>query len=136
MPWQDVAAYDAPLFPADRESFLRRWIGRPGATALGVVRDGALRGYGVMRPCRIGHKVGPLVADDPDVAEALFSTLRAALRTDEPVFLDVPEVNPAAVSMAERDGMDVVFETARMYRGAEPDVPMHRRFGVTTFELG
>jgi len=29
-----------------------------------------------------------------------------------------------------------VFETARMYRGAAPDLPVDRWFGVTSFELG
>ena len=29
-----------------------------------------------------------------------------------------------------------VFETARMYRGSVPALPLNRIFGVTTFELG
>lgn len=33
-------------------------------------------------------------------------------------------------------GMKVVFETARMYTGPEPVMPLDRLFGVTTFELG
>jgi hypothetical protein len=45
-------------------------------------------------------------------------------------------MNPAAVALAERHRMTIVFETARMYIGRAPDVPMHRLFGVTTFELG
>jgi len=32
--------------------------------------------------------------------------------------------------------MVVVFETARMYTGAAPQLPLRRLFGVTTFELG
>jgi hypothetical protein len=32
--------------------------------------------------------------------------------------------------------MTVAFETARMYIGRAPDLPMRRVFGVTTFELG
>jgi len=30
----------------------------------------------------------------------------------------------------------VVFETARMYKGPAPQLPVERIFGVTTFELG
>ena len=29
-----------------------------------------------------------------------------------------------------------VFETARMYRGGQPQLPLDRVFGVTSFELG
>jgi hypothetical protein len=47
-----------------------------------------------------------------------------------------PQVNQAAVDLAERHQMKVVFETARMYRGQEPTLPLDRLFGVTTFELG
>jgi hypothetical protein len=32
--------------------------------------------------------------------------------------------------------MTMVFETARMYKGNRPDLPMARLFGVTSFELG
>lgn len=32
--------------------------------------------------------------------------------------------------------MKPVFETARMYTGAAPDIALARLYGVTTFELG
>jgi hypothetical protein len=32
--------------------------------------------------------------------------------------------------------MKSVFETARMYTGEPPGVPVERVYGVTTFELG
>jgi hypothetical protein len=38
--------------------------------------------------------------------------------------------------MAKRYKMKMVFETARMYTGNFPDIPVERIFGVTTFELG
>jgi hypothetical protein len=40
------------------------------------------------------------------------------------------------LALAERHGMVVAFETARMYTGKVPDLPLRRLFGVTTFELG
>ena len=52
------------------------------------------------------------------------------------IFLDVPEPNAAAVALAERMGLEPVFETARMYRGAAPEIDLSRIFGVTSFELG
>jgi len=45
-------------------------------------------------------------------------------------------MNRDAVALAEKHKMKLVFETARMYTGIFPDLPLNRLFGVTTFELG
>lgn len=130
-----VASYDRRFFPAEREAFLRAWLVMPHATALGWIEGGELRGYGVIRECREGFKIGPLFADRAEIAEPLFLALCEGT-SGQPVFLDVPEVNVAAVALAQRHGMKEVFATARMYRGGIPALPMDGIFGVTTFELG
>ncbi len=135
VPLGEIARYDATAFPALRPGFLSAWVRQPGAVALAALDAGALTGFGLMRPCREGFKIGPLLADDPEIADALLRGLRARAGGD-PVFLDTPEVNPAAVALAKRHGMAPVFETARMYTKAAPEVRLDRCFGVTTFELG
>lgn len=136
VPFEQVAAYDRRFFPAERHAFLRCWLAQPGASALGLVQHGALCGYGVLRPCQTGFKIGPLLADNPALAERLLLALRARAGADVPIFLDTPAANLAAVALAQRDGMKMVFETARMYLGPAPDLPLDGLFGVTTFELG
>ncbi len=69
LPFEDVAAYDATVFGYRRERFLRAWIDRPPSQALGCVRAGRLRGYGVVRACQVGIQVGPLFADDEGIAQ-------------------------------------------------------------------
>ena len=135
IPLSIIAADDATVFPAARLDFLRAWIGSAGHVGRALVRDGALAAWGVIRPCRQGFKVGPLVADDRVAAEAVLDALIAAAAGGE-VFLDVPERNPDAVALAQARGLAPVFETARMYTGAVRDVAIARIFGVTTFELG
>jgi GNAT superfamily N-acetyltransferase len=135
VPFARLCAYDRGLFPADRPAFLERWIGQPGAVALGFLNEGRLAGYGVLRPCRQGRKIGPLFADGEAIAEALLGALTAAIPGEE-FFLDIPEPNPAARTLAARHGMTAVFETARMYTGEAPALPLERIFGVTSFELG
>ena len=137
--FDELAAYDAAHFGARRDAFLAPWVSLPGHLALaclGAPGPGAapaVRGYGVIRPCREGARIGPLFADDADTAEALFGRLTAA---GGDVILDTPEANPAAVALAGRHGLTPVFETARMYRGGDPGLPAARIFGVTSFELG
>ena len=140
VPFHTLAAYDALHFGARRDAFLRPWIGLPDHVALVCVdrpggQDPCVRGFGVIRRCREGRKIGPLFAADADIAEALFRQLVASTGADD-VILDVPEANAAAVSLARRHGMSPVFETARMYRGGDPGLPAARIFGITTFELG
>lgn len=131
---QTVIAYDQPFFPGPREEFLKAWMAPPHRTYV-FLEDGAVRGVGTVRGCRSGHKIGPLFADSEEAAEALFQALTAKL-TGEQVFLDVPETNKAAIRLTERHGLKPVFETARMYRGKAPSLPLDRTYGITTFELG
>jgi ribosomal protein S18 acetylase RimI-like enzyme len=135
IPIDEILRYDETAFPAPRAEFLKSWIGQPQAVALGAVDGRRLKGYGVLRACREGFKVGPLFADDEETAERLFSGLLARA-PGATVFLDTPEANPAAVALAARYAMAPVFETARMYKKGAPQTPLDRCFGVTTFELG
>ncbi|MFL1462759.1 GNAT family N-acetyltransferase [Roseococcus sp. DSY-14] len=131
-----LAAFDAAHCGHQRPAFLRAWLDAPGHVAL-VTRDatGALTGFGALRPCREGSKLGPLFARGPEEARALFGAL-AARRPPGPLVLDVPEDHAAAVALAQEAGMAKVFETARMYTGPPPAMRRQGIFGITSFELG
>ena len=132
-----LAAYDDSCFPADRPAFRAAWLGARGHVGRALVRDGALRGFGVARPCREGVKLGPLFADTRADAEALVDALLAASgAAGGPVYLDVPAPHAAALALAEARGLRPCFETARMYSGAIRPVRDDRVFGITSFELG
>ncbi|MDH2341248.1 GNAT family N-acetyltransferase [Bradyrhizobium sp. SSUT77] len=135
IPFALVEADDATVFPAPRRSFLRAWIGTSGHLGRALLRDGKLAAWGVIRPCRTGRKIGPLVADDRAAAEAVAQALLASAGGGE-VFLDVPAVNREAILLAQSLGLTPVFETARMYTGPIPPLRIDRLFGVTSFELG
>jgi GNAT superfamily N-acetyltransferase len=135
VPLAVVEAYDATVFPAPRTAFLRAWIGSPGHVGRALVRDGQLAAWGVIRRCRKGSKIGPLVADDRDAAEAVLAALITSAGGGE-IFLDVPSVNRDALALAQNLGLAPVFETARMYTSPIPPLRLERVFGVTTLELG
>ena len=135
VPFVDIMAYDHACFGVSRERFIEGWIKMPGSLALGFVRDGSLSGYGVIRACREGFKIGPLYADDAEIAEALFIAL-GNHADGATVALDVPETHKAAMQLAARHGLREVFGCARMYFGDPPPMDWNRTFGITTFELG
>ncbi len=134
VPFEAIERDDAAVFPAERPEFLRAWTGAKGHVGWAVLRGGQLAGWGVVRPCRKGRKIGPLDAVDRTAAEAVFG----ALVGDEggEIFLDVPQPNREAAALAGAHGLSPVFETARMYTGPVRPVALERVFGVTTFELG
>jgi hypothetical protein len=71
VPWGGVLDVDACGFPARRERFLRLWTTQPQGRALALRSEGRVTGYGVLRRCREGYKVGPLFARDRRGAESL-----------------------------------------------------------------
>lgn len=135
VPFEKLLAYDRKMFPAPRPGFLKKWINQPDSYAFAALEKEVLKGYGVIRKCRVGYKVGPLFADDQDTAEKIFRALRASV-PEETVYLDVPEPNEKAMEIAKRYNMNVMFKTIRMYSRKEPDIELDKVYGVTSFELG
>ncbi|ARF59930.1 GNAT family N-acetyltransferase [Streptomyces gilvosporeus] len=131
-----LTGYDRRCFPADRSAFVHRWLTAPGHTARAYVHDGAIAGYGVIRPARTGHRIGPLFADTPQAAEALFDALTAAVDPAAEVFLDVPGPRHAAHALATAHDLTPRSHTVRMYTGQVPPADHHRTFAVTSLELG
>ena len=138
-PTDELVEFDRTVFPAARNRFLHCWLTAPGHVARAARVNGTFAGYGVIRPCRSGYKIGPLFALDQSIAEALTADLLGSLE-EKPgaceVYLDVPEPNGEAAALAEALGLAPVFETARMYTGAHPNIALERVFGVSSFELG
>jgi hypothetical protein len=131
-----VAALDATHFPAPRGAFLRNWlVGDVSRSGFALVEAGRVTGYGVIREAATGRRIGPLFAASPQDADLLFRAL-VALGRRGPVFIDMPEPNRAARHLAERHGMTPMFETARMYRGPQPALPLERIYGISSLELG
>lgn len=132
-----VRDYDRRFFPAPRTDFLKLWTAPMLETRRGFafVDNGDLKGYGVLRQCHDGFKIGPLFADTPEIADTLFQTLAGQVK-GQFIILDTPEPNSAALLLAEKNELSPEFETFRMYRGPVPDLPLDQTYGITTFELG
>jgi GNAT superfamily N-acetyltransferase len=133
--FNELVKYDKRHFLFSRDVFLHKWIEQPNAKCFLYMEEGSIKGYGVIRQCGSGYKIGPLFSETADIAEALFLSL-VGTASGGSVFLDVPEVNPDAISLAEKYHMKKVFETARMYTKGDPGLPLRNIYGITTFELG
>lgn len=131
-----AAALDRAASGVTRAAFLAAWLAdTPTRRSLALLEAGGLMGFGTVRRCREGLKVGPLLARSPAAAERLLHAL-AGLFPDRPLALDVPESATDALDLVQSFGMRPAFETARMYRGAPPAPAPGLTWGVATLELG
>ncbi|MGO4738484.1 GNAT family N-acetyltransferase [Bosea sp. 2KB_26] len=128
----EVMAFDRRSFPETREPFLTHWL-MPPHHACVATSDGAVTGYGVMRKCRSGWKIGGLSAVDDATAATLVQHLGSFAEGD--VHIDVPAARQRFIDMLVDGGLRPGFETTRMYLGRPFPLPPEL-FGVTTLELG
>ena len=138
VPFDQVEEFDRKHFGFSRETFLRSWIQPKSGMACGLVEGDRLKGYGVVRECVEGFKIGPLFAEDSETAGQIFAAL-SDHAAGYPLVLDVPEVNGDAMALASANDMKEVFGCARMYYGDEDgasQLPWNQIYGITTFELG
>ncbi len=133
--FSQLEAYDRECFPASRSKFLRAWISQPDALALGFVEHGQLKGYTVRRQCVDGHKIGPLFADNFEIALALLQAVQSPV-AGTPIIIDIPEINAEALALVQSQPMEQVFATGRMYLKGHPKLADHKVFGISTYELG
>ncbi len=119
-----------------RADFLRTWVSRNDHMRATRVwgQDGRIEGFATWRACRAGTKIGPLISPDTNSALELIADI-AALRSDGPLIIDVPEANLALRTELETEGFIVPFSTARMYRGRPPTTGSTLQ-AIATMELG
>lgn len=128
--------YDKKHFGYPRPDFLQAWISQSSAIAKLIIIHGEIKGFGLIRKCYSGYKIGPLFADSYDYADAILRALQNSIPEGETYFLDIPEPNAMANKLTKAYNMSAVFETARMYKGNAPRLPLDNIYGITSFELG
>ncbi len=118
-----VCAYDRACFQFERPEFLSLWLSPPQGLALAALDadtgQARVTGYGVIRPARAGWKIGPVFADTPAIAAALFAGL-AAHAGGQPLVIDVPEPNAPGRALAEAAGLAPVFRDRPHVQGPRP----------------
>lgn len=134
--FSDIEKFDQRCFPSRRTAFLKKWIAMPNSFSYGFQESGNLKGWGLIRSCFNGYKIGPLFAEDPTIAQAIFSALMSHGTTGNKIYLDISEQHAKAAELVQHYKMQPMFETARMYTGPEPQIEKNCIYGVTTFELG
>jgi GNAT superfamily N-acetyltransferase len=121
-----VVGLDAVSSPVERSAFLAVWFAAAGTRTLVYEdRQGRIAGFGSIRPSRCGYRIGPLIAEQPEAAHALFDALSSPLEGEE-VVLNCPEPNLAGRELAREHSLFRASHTVRMYsRPVRPSALAH-----------
>lgn len=131
----DLIDYDRRTIPYDRSGLLRQWLSQMETLKTVTFHDGELVGFGVARPAHVGFKIGPLIANNSQIAETLLADLLNRLGGAQ-VQIDVPTPNQAGVALAKSFGFEPSFGCRRMYFGGQPKEDLLRIFAGMSLEFG
>jgi GNAT superfamily N-acetyltransferase len=130
----DLIAYDAPRFGGDRSAVLGPMLEDPERPLVVARHDGEIVGYGWIRPD--GERVGPFLADTPEIATALVGAAFDRMPSADTLALNLPPDNQLGVARMAALGAQLEAWDGRMVRG--PQVPRREDtvYGMVVGALG
>jgi len=133
--WPLICAGDAAAFAADRGAILARMRGRLRRAELVAERRGRLAGFLLGRDGRTAAQLGPLIADDDVVAQALLG--RALRQVDAPVYIDLADSKAGVRAWLEASGFSPERSFMRMSQGGRANfAPQAHTVAVMGPEFG
>jgi GNAT superfamily N-acetyltransferase len=133
--FSELCRYDAAVFGADRSGVLARLRGRLPPAELVARRGGQVCGLLLGRDGRSATQLGPLVADDAAIAQALLARGLAAI--DGPVYIDLADAQAGLRAWLEGLGFAAQRPFTRMlHRRSAGFDDTARTFAVAGPELG
>lgn len=133
-----VHEMDTLCFPGERPQVLLPWIQQPNAFTLVAINQNQpnqLLGWGTIRPCLVGWKIGPLQATSLDIAETLIHALAEKAKASS-IMIDVPDNNPSMTDLCRTKNMQEIFGCVRMYLGPPPNLKTENLFAILSLEIG
>lgn len=131
--------YDKKVFGHNRQPLLQNILTMP--QTFGVVsfgENGKVTGYGVVRPCQEGFRMGPFYANDFESAQLISRVLLSEV-PGESVILDMPTLNKFGKIFAEYFNLERIStaDTIAMFKGEEPvEIQNDKCYGINSLELG
>ena len=133
--WSGICAYDAAVFGADRGALLQHLRGRLPPAELVAYREDRIAGFMLGRNGRSAAQIGPLVAEDDAVAQALL--VRAIAAIESPIYVDLADIKTGIRAWLAGCGFVAQRPLTRMlYRRATSFDDTSRTFAVVGPEFG
>lgn len=139
----DLIKYDASILKAHRKEFLPNFLFKPGTMTIISQSNGVIDGYGVISvrdPVTpepfTSYKIGPLYADNADIAYAVLWQLLSILNVNESVYLETPGNNNAAAELVQSLGFIETGFQPKMFKGQVPEFDVARMFCYSSIAIG
>jgi hypothetical protein len=133
--WPALCAHDAAAFGAERGGVLNGLRGRLSSAELIAERGGRIVGFLLGRDGRLATHLGPLIAEDDTIAQALLASALATV--DAAVFIDLADAKAQLRSWLEGSGFAAVRPFTRMiYRSSQRYDDAQRTYAVIGPEFG
>ncbi|CAN7748847.1 GNAT family N-acetyltransferase [Paenibacillus sp. LjRoot56] len=132
----EIIAFDAHCFGANREEIIRTLYKRHEELAFYIKQDGVVIGYLLARVGFDAVQIGPWAAVNDMVAEVLFIEVLRSI-PDRGIFLDVPKPNVSGTALMKKYGFEEQRGFWRMFLGENryPGHPEHI-YGTSGAEKG
>lgn len=144
---QQLVEYDAHVFGQERAKFIFDWATKPETLSYVYLQNDKVAGF-VVASARVvgtakegeptGYRMGPLYADDKNIAKALLATVIKHSLNNRPLMLDVPANNIEGLkTLLTEAGFALFFKSAKMY--TKPEAVVSRQdekvFGITSLTI-
>ena len=145
--FSDLLEYDTSIRVYSRPSFLHKWISSPNCFAfVATGNDGAVVGYTVVRTIwgqEHEWKLGPLCADNSQIAKSLYKTVFEKVAADDPTAIigaDVPfgdSTNPDALDLMKDlpSTLSDAFSTRFYKHGVPSELQLQKIFALTSTSI-
>jgi GNAT superfamily N-acetyltransferase len=133
--WSALCAYDTTVFGNDRSQILARMRGRLRPANLVARRGGRIVGMLLGRDGRTASHLGPLIAEDDEVAKALLASALSGIRGT--VYVDIADAKAGVRTFLEATGFSMQRPFTRMLLGRDRSFDdVTRTYAVTGPEFG
>lgn len=137
---KEISAYDKHVFSCSRARIFTELCRHPGIEGFVFKADNVIQGYGIIRPCLTGYRIGPLIADSPEIAQCLLTKL-LSVSGSEPTIIDIPDCNPQGEQLMKSVGAarDKDYDTIAMIKGEVPPEykgNISKNYGIFSLEIG
>jgi len=139
-PYKKLVDYDKSLWGSSRKRFFDLLLMQTHVHAFVRFNElsGNVNGYGVIRPCSKGYRIGPLYADSLESAKELTESLLSKIPCESQVIFDIPTKNYFSNLFAEYFVLERIedIDTQAMFKGEIHNQNEDKCYGVCSLEIG
>ena len=140
---RDVIDFDASVLGAQRTGFITEFLFKPNTVIVIVQEDDKIQGYGIIserEPAIVeqykSYRIGPLYANDTDLAQAILKQLITVAEPHESVFLETPGNNIDAVALVKLFGFERTGVQPKMFKGIATNLDIKKVFCYSSIAIG